>query len=61
MIWNWIKNLFKPWNLVKQKDPHEEMFEKNEYSVEQLQKMTKGDLKKLRAQGKIKSIAHPFY
>ena len=61
MIWNWIKNLFKPWNLVKQKDSHEEMFEKNEYSVEQLQKMTKGDLKKLKAQGKIKSIAHPFY
>ena len=44
-----------------QKDPHEEMFEKDEYSVEQLQQMTKGDLKKLRAQGKIKSIAHPFY
>ena len=61
MIWNWIKNLFKPWNLIKQKDPHEEIFEKNEYSIEQLQKMTKGDLKKLRAQGKIKSIAHPFY
>ena len=61
MIWNWIKNLFKPWNLIKQKDPHEEMFEKNEYSVEQHQKKTKGDLKKLRAQGKIKSIAHPFY
>ena len=57
-MWNWIKNLFKP---KVQKDPHEEMFEKNEYSVEQLQQMTKGDLKKLRAQGKIKSIAHPFY
>ena len=25
MIWNWIKNLFKP---KEQKDPHEEMFEK---------------------------------
>ena len=61
MIWNWIKNLFKPWNLIKEKDPHEELFEKNEYSVEQLQQMTKGDLKKLREQGKIKSIAHPFY
>jgi len=61
MIWNWIKNLFKPWNLIKEKDPHEELFEKNEYSVEQLQQMTKGDLKKLRGQGKIKSIAHPFY
>jgi hypothetical protein len=58
MIWNWIVNLFRP---KKQKDPHEELFEKNEYSVDQLQKMTKGDLKKLKAQGKIKSIAHPFY
>ena len=58
MIWNWIKNLFKG-NV--QKDPHEEMYEKDEYSIEQLQQMTKGDLKKLRAQGKIKSIAHPFY
>ena len=29
MIWNWIKNLFKP---KVQKDPHEEMFEKDEYS-----------------------------
>lgn len=61
MIWNWIKNLFKPWNLIKQKDPHEELFIENEYSVDQLQQMTKGDLKKLRARGKIKSIAHPFY
>jgi hypothetical protein len=58
MIWNWIKNLFKP---KVQKEPHEEMFEKDEYSVEQLQKMSKGDLKKLRSQGKIKSIAYPFY
>ena len=57
MIWNWIKNLFKP---MEQKDPHEEMFEKDEYSVEQLQQMTKGDLKKLRAQGKIKSIYFPY-
>mgnify|MGYP001181620775 FL=1 len=58
MIWNWIKNLFKP---SIQKDPHEEMFETNDYTVEELEKMTKGDLKKLRAQGKIKSIAYPFY
>ena len=58
MIWDWIKNLFKP---KEQKDPHEEMFETNEYTAEQLQKMSKGDLKKLRAQGKIKSIAYPFY
>ena len=52
------KNLFK---FKKEKDPHEEMFETNDYTVEELEKMTKGDLKKLRAQGKIKSIAYPFY
>ena len=57
-MWKWVINLFKP---KVQKDPHEEIFEKDEFSIEQLQKMTKGDLKKLRAQGKIKSIAHPFY
>tara|TARA_R100001086_G_scaffold108674_2_gene55006 strand:+ start:87 stop:263 length:177 start_codon:yes stop_codon:yes gene_type:complete len=58
MIWNWIKNLFKP---KIQKDPHEEMFESYDYTIGQLEKMTKGDLKKLRSQGKIKSIAYPFY
>jgi len=58
MIWNFIKNLFKP---KAQKDPHEEMFETREYRIEQLEKMTKGDLKKLRSQGVIKSIAYPFY
>jgi hypothetical protein len=58
MIWNWIKNLFKP---KIQKDPHEEMFESYDYTIEQLEKMTKGDLKKLRSKGKIKSIAYPFY
>jgi len=57
-MWNWIKNLFRP---KSQKDEHEEMYEGPEYTVFKLQEMTKGDLKKLRAQGKIKSIAHPFY
>ena len=33
----------------------------DDLSVEEIEKMTKGDLKKLRAQGKIKSIAYPFY
>jgi|TARA_S200002703_G_C3762070_1_gene234583 hypothetical protein len=46
-MWNWIKKLFKPWNLKKQED-------KPDYS-----KMTKGDLKKLLAQGKIKDIYNP--
>jgi len=59
MIWNWIKNLFK--RKIEEKDPHEELYEGDEFTVFQLQKMTKGDLKKLRAQGKIKSIAYPFY
>ena len=58
MIWNWLKNLFTP---KEQKDPHAEMYEAQEYTIEQLEKMSKGDLKKLRSQGKIKSIAYPFY
>jgi len=52
-MWNWIKNLFKR---KVEKDPHEEMYErevKEEYSDQKLSKMTKGDLKKLHAQGKI--------
>ena len=36
MIWNWIKNLFK---FRREKDPHEEMFETNDYTVEELEKM----------------------
>ena len=56
-MWKWIKNLFKP----EKQDPHIEMYERNEYTVEQLEKMTKGDRKKLKEQGKINSIAHPFY
>jgi len=58
MIWNWIKNLFKP---KKQIEPHIEMYENYPYSREELGKMTKGDLKKLLAQGKINSLAHPYY
>ena len=46
-MWNWIKKLFKPWSPIKQE-------EKPDYS-----KMTKGDLKKLLAQGKIKDIYNP--
>ena len=46
-MWNWIKKLFKPWNLIKQE-------EKPDYS-----KMCKGDLKKLRDQGIIKDIYNP--
>ena len=37
------------------------MYEIPEYTRDELEKMTKGDLKKLRRQGKIKSIAYPFY
>ena len=42
-MWKWIKNLFKP------KKQYEEV--KIDCS-----KLTKGDLKKLQAQGKIKNI-----
>ena len=42
-MWKWIKNLFKP------KNQYEEV--KIDFS-----KLTKGDLKKLQAQGKIKNI-----
>ena len=58
MIWSWIKKLFTP---QEQKDPHAEMYEIPEYTRDELEKMTKGDLKKLKRQGKIKSIAYPFY
>jgi hypothetical protein len=44
-MWNWIKKLF---TLKRQEKP---LLLENE-----LKKMTKGDLKKLLAQGKIKSI-----
>tara|TARA_R100000657_G_C4628702_1_gene77186 strand:+ start:139 stop:315 length:177 start_codon:yes stop_codon:yes gene_type:complete len=58
MIWNWIKNLFKP---KLQKDEHELIYESYPFTIKELEKMSKGDLKKLRSQGKIKSIAYPFY
>ena len=52
MIWSWIKRLFKP---NPQKDAHLELYEDLDYS-----KMTKHDLKKLKAQGKIKDIYPPY-
>ena len=51
-MWKWIKNLFTK-NI--EKDPHLELYEDPDYS-----KMTKGDLKKLKAQGKINSIYKPY-
>ena len=42
-MWKWIKNLFKP------KKQYEEV-------KINISKLTKGDLKKLKAAGKIKSI-----
>jgi|TARA_Y100000385_G_C12686770_1_gene464559 hypothetical protein len=51
-MWKWLKNLFKR---EPNKDPHIEFYEDPDYS-----KMSKGDLKKLRAQGKIKSIYPPY-
>ena len=56
-MWNWIKNLFKP---QKQIDPHLVLYEQLP-TVQELQKMTKGDRKKLKAQGKILTIEYPFY
>ena len=52
MIWAWIKSLFNP---EPQKDPHLQLYEDPDYST-----MSKGDLKKLLAQGKIKSIYKPW-
>ena len=57
-MWKWLKKLFKP---SVQENPQVEVVQKNEHTIEELLQMTKGDLKKLKAQGKIKSIAHPFY
>ena len=51
-MWKSLKNLFKPKN---QTDPHIQQFEEVDYS-----KLSKGDLKKLKAQGKIKSIYKPY-
>jgi hypothetical protein len=47
-MWNWIKKLFRPWNLKKQT------------ITPDYDKMTKGDLRKLKEQGKIKSIYKPY-
>ena len=44
-MWNWIKKLFKPWNLEKVK-PEEKI------KID-LTGLTKGDIKKLKKQGKI--------
>ena len=52
MIWAWIKSLFNP---EPQKDPQLQLYEDPDYST-----MSKGDLKKLLAQGKIKSIYKPW-
>jgi|TARA_R110002012_G_scaffold258160_1_gene438484 hypothetical protein len=52
-MWKWIKNLINKFiNTVERKALSEKL--KPDYS-----KMTKGDLKKLLAQGKIKDIYNP--
>ena len=53
-MWNWIKKIInKKINVVERKELNNKI-EQN-YS-----KMSKGDLKKLQAQGKIKSIYFPY-
>ncbi len=53
-MWNWIKKIInKKINAVERKELNNKI-EQN-YS-----KMSKGDLKKLQAQGKIKSIYFPY-
>ena len=47
-MWNWIKKIFRP---KRQEEPF-----KLEKEID-FSKLTKGDLKKLRAQGKIKDIS----
>ncbi len=47
-IWIWIKNLFKPWNLNKVSPDIESIKPKVD-----LTGLTKGDIKKLKKQGKI--------
>ena len=49
MIWKWIKKIFKPKKQILS-DPTKPI---------DLMKLTKGDLKKLKAQGKIKDIYNP--
>ena len=56
-MWKWIKNLFKPERqLVLDVEVKEEKM-----PVEELLQLTKGDRKRLKDQGKIKSIEYPFY
>ncbi len=45
-MWKWIKKLFK---------------KKNPISDDTLDKMSKGDRRKLKTEGKIKSIYKPYY
>jgi len=45
-VWKWIKKLFK---------------KKNPISDDTLDKMSKGDRKKLKNEGKINSIYKPYY
>ena len=47
-MWNWIKKLFTP-------QRQEPLLLNKEVTID-YSKLTKGDLKKLQAQGKIKSI-----
>ena len=47
-MWKWIKKLFRTWNLKKQ------------ITTPNYDTMTKGDLRKLKEQGKIKSIYKPY-
>ena len=56
-MWNWFKNLFRKEEVI---EPHIELYQEV-ISVQELQQLTKGDRKKLKAQGKIKSIEYPFY
>lgn len=56
-MWKWIKNIFKPERqLVLNNEVKEEKI-----PVEELLQLTKGDRKRLKDQGKIKSIEYPFY
>ena len=56
-MWKWIKNIFKSEKpLILDKEVKEV-----KTPVEKLLQLTKGDRKKLKEQGKIKSIEYPFY
>ena len=51
-MWNWIKKLFTP-------QRQEPLLLDKEIPID-YSKLTKGDLKKLKAQGKINSIYKPY-